>query len=102
MQNGNDDKYYLHNHLRFDVLFNLNEETGFSRIVGFEVEPFSVRHQYEGTLDQDNPKLLTCAPASMRHVRHEDEPQAVEDGAEVIFTYDVRWTVRHPYGAAHL
>ena len=94
MQDGGQEKYFLHNHLRFNVLFNINPETDTSRIVGFEVEPFSVRHQYEGTLDTANPHLLTCAPASMRHVKHDDEPQAIQEGDEVVFTYDVLWTVR--------
>ena len=90
--------YYLHNHLRFVVLFNLNSETGLSRIVGFEVEPFSVKHQVEGPLSNDPPpQLLTCAPSSMRFVKHEDEPQVIAEGEDVIFTYDIIWLVRFPY-----
>jgi len=42
------DVYYLHNHLRFNILINRDAVTDLSRIVGFEVEPFSVKHSYSG------------------------------------------------------
>jgi Endomembrane protein 70 len=94
-QDGTEERYFLHNHLRFVVLYNLNPETGLSRIVGFEVEPFSVKHGYEGALSNEAPPALTtCAPSSMRFVKHEDEPQAIAEGEDVIFTYDVIWMVR--------
>lgn len=38
----------LNNHLRFTILYHRDEETDLSRIVGFEVEPFTVAHSYEG------------------------------------------------------
>jgi transmembrane 9 superfamily protein 2/4 len=38
----------LINHLRFTILYHKNEDTDLSRIVGFEVEPFSVKHTYDG------------------------------------------------------
>ena len=85
---------YLHNHLRFTVLFNTNPETDLSRIVGFEVEPFSAKHRYEGVLSMENPALLTCAPSSMQYVKHDGEPQLIEEGEEVVFTYDVLFRVR--------
>jgi len=40
-----DIKFFLHNHLRFNILYNRDAATDLSRIVGFEVEAFSVNHQ---------------------------------------------------------
>ena len=45
MQEDDDDKVYIHNHLRFTILYHRDIETDLSRIVGFEVEPFSVQHK---------------------------------------------------------
>ena len=86
--------YYLNNHLRFTVMFNANPETELSRIVAFEVEPFSVKHAYEGALDKAAPRLVTCAPESFVQVKHDMEPQAIREGEEVIFTYDVLFQAR--------
>lgn len=101
VQDDGEMKYFLHNHLRFTILFHLDPETDLSRIVGFEVEPFSVRHSYEGTLNEDRPVLDTCQPNRMTFVKHENEPQMIAEGQEVIFTYDVifqkspiRWASR--------
>jgi len=60
------------------------------RIVAFEVEAFSVKHE----LDRDHPdgnKLKTCTPLSP--VRRSQAPQPVSgsDEEEIFWTYDVQW-----------
>eukprot|EP01026_Neomeris_dumetosa_P045958 TRINITY_DN3905_c0_g2_i1.p1 TRINITY_DN3905_c0_g2~~TRINITY_DN3905_c0_g2_i1.p1 ORF type:complete len:637 (-),score=54.75 TRINITY_DN3905_c0_g2_i1:411-2321(-) len=100
--NGDEYTYLLNNHLRFIILYHQDAATDLSRIVGFEVEPFTVEHSYEGTYNEKElPKLETCNPAKMTPVTHEMKPQAVVEGKEVIFTYDVlfkpseiRWASR--------
>ena len=89
-------KAQLHNHLRFNILVNLNKVTQLARIVGFEVEPFSVRHRYEGEWPAAGPipPLLTCNPQRMAYVMHDAEPQVVQEGEEIIFTYDTLFSVR--------
>jgi hypothetical protein len=67
--------------------------TDLSRIVGFEVEAFSVQHTYEGTWDPKDPVLNTCHPGRSVPVSHTQRPQQVQEGAEVIFSYDVKYTV---------
>ena len=89
-----DGRLFLHNHLRFTILYHRDVETDLSRIVGFEVKPFSVQHKYEGTWNPDKPDLSTCNPGSMKYVSDKDEPQEVKEGREVIFTYDVVYEVR--------
>jgi len=88
-------KFFLHNHLRFTILFHKDEVTDLARIVGFEVEPFSVKHTYKsvGSYDALSPTLDTCNPGRMEYVTHDTAPQAVKEGEEVIFTYDVKFVV---------
>ncbi len=86
-------KFFLHNHLRFTILYHKDEITDLARIVGFEVEPFSVKHSYEAPWDKVSPTLNTCNPGRMQFVTHDTAPQQVKEGEEVIFTYDVRFVV---------
>ncbi|KAF5956772.1 hypothetical protein HYC85_003997, partial [Camellia sinensis] len=69
-----------------------------SRIVGFEVKPFSIKHEYEGQWS-DKTRLTTCDPHAKRTVTNSDTPQEVDDKKEIIFTYDVeradvKWAYR--------
>ena len=99
---------YLHNHLRFTILYNRDPATDLSRVVGFEVEPFSVKHKYAGAWPSGGgggggggaapPALSTCSGDALTHAL---PPQPLEPGEEVVFTYDVRfvasdirWAVR--------
>jgi hypothetical protein len=44
-------KIFLFNHLRFTVLYHEDPNRHGIRIVGFEVEPFSVKHSYINQVD---------------------------------------------------
>ncbi|XP_047941293.1 transmembrane 9 superfamily member 8-like [Salvia hispanica] len=95
-----EEKYFLHNHLNFVVKYHKDPQTYTSRIVGFEVTPFSVKHEYEGKWTE-NTRLATCDPHAQRIVTSSSSPQEVEDKQEVIFTYDVtfqesdvKWAMR--------
>ncbi|KAL0297344.1 UNVERIFIED_CONTAM: Transmembrane 9 superfamily member 8 [Sesamum radiatum] len=90
-----DKKYFLHNHLSFTVKFHKDQQTDSSRIVGFEVTPYSVKHEYEGEWSE-NTRLTTCDPHAKRLISSSNSPQEVEDKQEVIFTYDVEFQVREP------
>lgn len=101
VEEGGEEKSFLHNHLRFTILYHKDQETDLSRIVGFEVEPFSVKHEFEEPWDDVSPTLTTCNPGRMQYVTHGLAPQIVEEGSEVIFSYDVlykqsdiRWASR--------
>ncbi|KAL2502458.1 Transmembrane 9 superfamily member 8 [Forsythia ovata] len=85
-----EEKYFIHNHLTFTVKYHKDEQTGAARIVGFEVKPFSVKHEYEGKWD-DQTRLTTCDPHAKRTVTSSDSPQDVEDKKVIIFTYDVEF-----------
>jgi len=85
---------YVYNHLRFVVKFHREDSFSGSRIVGFEVEPLSVKHQYKGTFTTDIAKLnLLTVP-----VGPDLPPQPITfksggapSDAEIIYTYDVKW-----------
>lgn len=62
--------------------------------MGFEVEPFSVKHGYEAPWDAANPSLQTCNPGRATFVTHGMPPQDLKEGSELIFTYDVKFVVR--------
>jgi transmembrane 9 superfamily protein 2/4 len=93
MQAGESTRYFLNNHLRFHIYYNSVGPDAF-RIVAFEVEPFSVKHQYEITSTPEMPQLTTCAPNSVKQITNDMDPQPIEEGEKVIFTYDVTWRVR--------
>jgi len=75
---------YLNNHVRFIIKYHKEESFEGARIVGFEVEAFSVRHTYKGTWGKD--AQLTSVPLSP-----DLPPQAMEEPGDYIFTYDVTW-----------
>ena len=89
-----DGRFFLHNHLSFTILYHGDAETDLARIVGFEVEPFSVKHEYDGKWDPEKPELKTCNPSNMKYVTEKDTKQEVKDNEEIIFTYDVVFKVQ--------
>ncbi|KAG9455871.1 hypothetical protein H6P81_000379 [Aristolochia fimbriata] len=87
---GNEEKHFIYNHLSFTVKYHQDFQTDSSRIVGFEVKPFSVKHDYEGEWNEKT-RLLTCDPHAKRTVLNSESPQEVEEKKEIIFTYDVEF-----------
>ena len=80
--------YYLYNHIRFTLLYHENPALfKGARVVGFIVEPFSVKHHYEGNWPAK--ELTTCN--GKKRVDHTDPPQQINTADEVIWTYDVYW-----------
>eukprot|EP00252_Welwitschia_mirabilis_P005187 TRINITY_DN1567_c0_g1_i1.p1 TRINITY_DN1567_c0_g1~~TRINITY_DN1567_c0_g1_i1.p1 ORF type:complete len:644 (+),score=75.82 TRINITY_DN1567_c0_g1_i1:60-1991(+) len=86
-----EERYFIHNHLSFEVKYHRDTETDTARIVGFEVQPYSIKHEYENPWNDENPSLLTCNADNKRFVTSTDAPQEVEDGKEIIFSYDVNF-----------
>lgn len=75
---------YLNNHVSINIKYHQDASFQGSRIVGFEVEPSSVKHTYSGTWNDESPPSLTsCAGGA--------PPQALKRAGEVIFTYEVSW-----------
>ncbi|KAG4385717.1 hypothetical protein GLYMA_12G152351v4 [Glycine max] len=73
-----DEKHFIHNLLTFIVKYHRDPVTEMSRIVRFEVKPFSVKHEYDG--EWDNTRCLTtCDPHAKKLVSGSEPPQEVED-----------------------
>jgi len=73
---------------------NADDTNNGATIVGFEVIPFSIKHEYEGdaqAFNKDTTVLSTCnqfTPAAF----NPDKFQTVEKSdEEIIYTYDVKW-----------
>ncbi|KAK7377120.1 hypothetical protein VNO80_02540 [Phaseolus coccineus] len=86
-----EEKYFIHNHLAFTVKYHRDTLTESARIVGFEVKPFSVKHEFEGKWDEKATRLTTCDPHAKHTVVNSNTPQEVEENKEIIFTYDVEF-----------
>jgi hypothetical protein len=60
------------------------------RIVGFEVEPYTVKHTKVDAAKGWAGNLATCGEGAT--VTRNDEPQVIDTpGVEVVYTYDVTW-----------
>ncbi|KMZ63397.1 Transmembrane 9 superfamily protein member [Zostera marina] len=77
------DKYFINNHLSFTVMYHKDVDSDDARIVGFEVKPESVKHEYK-KWDDNNPKLVTCNPRIKLRSTQEVNPEKY-----IVFTYDV-------------
>ena len=92
-------KAYIYNHVNINVEYHAREE-GY-RVVGFAVEPLSVKHQFAGNYEWDGisidgvQKQLETCPSSTtgEHMSREriEALQIVNPGETVLFTYDVIW-----------
>nr|XP_043623473.1 transmembrane 9 superfamily member 7-like [Erigeron canadensis] len=83
-----EEKYFINNHLSFRVMYHKDLETDAARIVGFEVTPNSINHEYKDW-DEKNPQLTTCNQNTKNIVQGSTVPQEVDTDKEVVFTYDV-------------
>ncbi|EEC83245.1 hypothetical protein OsI_28561 [Oryza sativa Indica Group] len=93
-----DEKSFIHNHLSFTVKYHRDAQRDVSRIVAFEVKPYSyaacdllnnVKHEYEGQWNDKKTRLTTCDPHAKHIITSSDSPQEIEVGKDIIFTYDV-------------
>ncbi|KAK4373004.1 hypothetical protein RND71_008388 [Anisodus tanguticus] len=92
--------YFINNHLNFKVMYHEDLETGTARIVGFEVTPLSINHEYK-KWDEENTQLTTCKPGKPTVFGANSVPQEIVADSEVVFTYDIsfessniRWASR--------
>jgi transmembrane 9 superfamily protein 2/4 len=90
-------KPYIHNHVRILMKYRQSIDNTYegSRIVGFEVEPYSIAHDASKVRTGQTPP--TCGFLQMEHPSASEQPppQALEiEGAEIVWTYDVKWELR--------
>ena len=83
--------HYLYNHVNIILEYSAVEDG--SRIVGFYVEPLSIRHEFNSPwTGKGTPPLLTSCPTNGKHVEYDNvkDHQKVAEG-KVIFSYGVEW-----------
>lgn len=77
-------KYFIYNHLSFRVMFHKHLANDSAQIVGFEVTPYSINHEYK-----EFPHLTTCFKHTNQTFLRNAIPQEVDARKMIIFTYDV-------------
>jgi len=90
-------RYFLFNHIQFIIQYHAEEKVEDNgdkkqvyRIVGFEVEPWTVKHVKEDETKPWPGNLKKCT--ATRPVSRDDEAQTIDrPDTEVVFTYDVMW-----------
>ncbi|MBA0730853.1 hypothetical protein Golax_025776 [Gossypium laxum] len=87
-----EEKYFINNHLSFRVMFHRDTETDAARIVGFEVTPNSINHEYK-EWDEKNPQIATCNKDTKNLIPGSTVPQEVDAGKEFVFTYDITFKI---------
>ncbi|KAG5137094.1 hypothetical protein JHK82_021825 [Glycine max] len=90
-QGSKEEKYFINNHLSFRVMYHKDPETGSARIVGFEVTPNSINHEYKEWNDK-NPQVTTCNKDTKNLMQGSTVPQEVDTSKDIVFTYDVSFT----------
>jgi len=92
-------KHYLYNHIRIIIQFHDDpivpvageEPTQMSKVVGFRVEPMSIRHAWtDKDFDPSKTVLSTCSSANPP-VNVPENYQDLDKTDNIVFTYDVIW-----------
>merc|ERR1711916_367080 len=73
---------YLYNHVKIQLLYHREASFDGSRIVGFEVIPYSIKHEWS---ELEDPAPPTCFD------REGAAPQDLVGETEVVFTYEIDW-----------
>ncbi len=93
-------KPFINNHVNIHLEYHqFDVNTDDYRVVGFSVEPLSVKHtfsggyQWDGKSDEGKKKQLISCPGKGKHFTPGDikDSQIVAPGENIIFTYDVYW-----------
>lgn len=86
-------KHYINNHIRIIIQYHDDEDLNgvkllepTIKIVGFRVEPMSIKHNIDGVYDPSKP--VSCATGSLSST---DSLQNIDKDGTILFTYDVVW-----------
>jgi transmembrane 9 superfamily protein 2/4 len=96
---GGTSQFYVFNHVNIIVEYHKNDPTKESfRVVGFAVEPISVKHQFQGGYDWNGEAtegwrkpLSTCQTNKHMDRSMVEANQLVEGDTKILYTYDVIW-----------
>ena len=91
-----DKKTYIYNHVSIEIDYHPYE--GGYRVVGFAVEPLSVKHKFQGGYQWDGESadgmtkpLETCSTTKKLTREEIKDSQVVKPDETILYTYDVTW-----------
>lgn len=91
-------KHYLNNHIRIIVQYhddfhdeNPGGEDSTTKIVGFRVEPMSIKHTWEGSDFVPGQTILNTCNAMTPPTNDPRNYQSIDRPDTVVFSYDVFW-----------
>ena len=95
----NNAKHFLYNHIRIIIQYhddykeeNLNGEESTTKIVGFRVEPMSIKHTWEGEAFKEGQTVLTTCNAMTPPSNDPNNFLSLDKAVDsIVFTYDVFW-----------
>jgi transmembrane 9 superfamily protein 2/4 len=87
---------YLYNHVNINIDYHSND-SGY-RVVGFAVEPLSIKHEFTGDYEWDGfsekgfkTPLATCSTSEVLTRKTIKNSQIVKTGEAILYTYGVNW-----------
>jgi transmembrane 9 superfamily protein 2/4 len=90
---NNGASYYINNHVNIIINYHTVEDDGY-RIVGFYVEPISIKHSFSSSSAWDGkgkaPALSTCSTSNRLEYKNVKTHQKVVSGP-LIYTYGVEF-----------
>ena len=90
-------KHYIYNHIRIIIQYHDDAESSgpdedvTTKIVGFRVEPMSIKHSFDGQDFLPGVTILSTCNAMTSPVHDPRNYQSVDKADTVIFSYDVFW-----------
>jgi len=101
-QTGANFKHYLYNHVRIIIQYHdeppssldaltAEPQSGYSRIVGFKVEPMSIKHTWNDEAFVQGQTVLNTCNAMTQPSNDAGSYMAIDKADTVLFTYDVYW-----------
>lgn len=88
-------KHYLNNHVRIIIQYHDDVvdggESSTTKLVGFRVEPMSIKHSWEGEEFIPGTTVLSTCNAMTPPTNDPRNFQSIDKADTVVFTYDVFW-----------
>lgn len=94
---------YINNHVNIELQYHADESVQDKfRVVGFVIEPFSIRHKFDVVVGDDDKEddttveiknpILSCKYGTEQHTTSHMIKESQPASGNVLFTYDVIWT----------
>jgi len=89
MQGSQPGVKYINNHLRLVILYHEEQTYKGARVVGFEVEAYSIKHEWNP--DKSVPPDTCMKSDSAQEIKPQRVSDIEESDHNIVFTYDVVW-----------